>query len=291
MGMKRYYPHSFTWFTVLFYGLFFIVPSVVGLSFAFTNWGSENLTDWAAVKFVGLDHFRYLFGDPDFNEALSNTFRFAAVTTFLKVFFGLLLALGLNRKLVTRQFLRAVYYIPAVISVTVVGLLFSAIFSFDGIFNELLQAVGLDRFVVNWLGDNRTALSIVMSLEVWKWSGFCMMIFLAGMQTISKEYYEASSIDGASRFQQFRRITFPLLMPAITINMTLNLIGGFKVFDQVYVLTNGRSGTEVLNTQVYRAFSNGLYGRSSAMGLILFAIIAIITLVVTSYLKRKEVDY
>lgn len=291
MGMKRYYPHSFTAFTVLFYGLFFIVPSVVGLSFAFTNWGSENLTDWAAVKFVGFDHFRYLFGDPDFNEALSNTFSFAAVTTFLKVFFGLLLSLGLNRKLVTRQFLRAVYYIPAVISVTVVGLLFSAIFSFDGIFNQLLQAVGLDRFAVNWLGDNRTALSIVMSLEVWKWSGFCMMIFLAGMQTISKEYYEASSIDGASRFQQFRRITFPLLMPAITINMTLNLIGGFKVFDQVYVLTNGRSGTEVLNTQVYRAFSNGLYGRSSAMGLILFAIIAIITLVVTSYLKRKEVDY
>ncbi|MDG0811120.1 carbohydrate ABC transporter permease [Cohnella rhizosphaerae] len=289
--MKRYYPYSFTYFTVLFYGLFFIVPSVVGLSFAFTNWGSENLTDWAAVKFVGLDHFRYLFSDSDFNQALTNTFAFAAVTTFLKVFLGLLLALGLNRKLITRQFLRAVYYIPAVLSVTVVGLLFSAIFSMDGIFNRLLQDLGMGRYALNWLGDNRTAMSIVMSLEVWKWSGFCMMIFLAGLQTISRDYYEASSIDGASRLQQFRRITFPLLMPAITINMTLNLIGGFKVFDQVYVLTNGRSGTEVLNTQVYRAFSNGLYGRSSAMGLILFGIIAIVTLVVTSYLKRKEVDY
>jgi raffinose/stachyose/melibiose transport system permease protein len=83
----------------------------------------------------------------------------------------------------------------------------------------------------------------------------------------------------------------PLLMPAITINVTLNLIGGLKVFDQVYVLTNGRSGTEVLNTQVYQAFSNGLYGRSSAMGMILFLIIAVITLLVTTYLKRKEVDY
>jgi raffinose/stachyose/melibiose transport system permease protein len=290
-SIKRYYPNSFTYLAVLFYGLFFIFPSVIGLGFAFTNWGSENLTDWGAIKFIGFDNFAYLFRDVDFNEALTNTFQFAAVTTFLKILLGLLLALGLNQRLLTRNWLRAVYYIPAVISVTVCGLLFSAIFGMEGLFNHLLQFVGLNDLAVNWLGDKRTALSIVMSMEVWKWSGFCMMIFLAGLQAISKEYYEASNIDGASRLRQFRHITFPLLMPAITINITLNLIGGFKVFDQVYVLTNGRSGTEVLNTQVYRAFSNGLYGRSSAMGMILFVIIAIVTLAVTTYLKRKEVDY
>lgn len=288
--MKKYYPNSFTYYTVMIYGLFFVFPSVAGLGFAFTNWGSENLANWGAVKFIGFDHFIYLFEDSDFNSALSNTFEFAAVTTFLKIALGLLLALGLNQSLMTRNFLRAVYYIPAVISVTVVGLLFSAIFSMDGIFNQFLQLIGLNA-EINWLGNNRTAFSVVMSLEVWKWSGFCMMIFLAGLQAISKEYYEASNIDGASRLQQFRSITLPLLMPAITINVTLNLIGGLKVFDQVYVLTNGRSGTEVLNTQVYQAFSNGLYGRSSAMGMILFLIIAVITLLVTTYLKRKEVDY
>ncbi|MFD0670912.1 carbohydrate ABC transporter permease [Cohnella sp. GCM10027633] len=290
-SIKRYYPNSFTYPTVLFYGLFFIFPSLVGLGFAFTNWGSENLANWGAIKFIGFDNFKYLFDDADFNAALNNTFVFAAVTTFLKILLGLLLALGLNQRLVTRNFLRAVYYIPAVVSVTAIGLLFSAIFSMDGLFNHLLRFLGFDDLAINWLGDTRTAFSIVMSMEVWKWSGFCMMIFLAGLQAISKEYYEASNIDGASRLQQFRHITFPLLMPAITINVTLNLIGGFKVFDQVYVLTNGRSGTEVLNTQVYRAFSNGLYGRSSAMGMILFLIIAAITLIVVSYLKRKEVDY
>src|SRR4051794_37903324 len=114
-GISKYYPNSFTYPAVLFYGLFFVFPSLTGFYFAFTNWGADNLADWGAIRYIGLDNFTYLFRDPDFNAALYNTILFAAVTSFFKIFLGLLLALGLNQPLYTRNFLRTVFYIPAVI--------------------------------------------------------------------------------------------------------------------------------------------------------------------------------
>lgn len=287
---KHFYPNSFTVPAITFYTMFFVLPTVVGFVFAFTNWNTENLTDWFAVKFVGLDHFIYLFHDPDFILALKNTLIFAFTTSIMKILIGLILALALNESLKSRNFLRTVFFVPAVISVTAVGLLFSAIFSIDGIVNQFIQWIGFKDFEINWLGDLRTAFSIVNLLEIWKWSGLAMVIFLAGLQSIPKNFYEAARIDGASPLRQLLNITLPMLAPAITINVTLHIIGGFKVFDQVYVLTNGQLDTEVLNTLVYRAFSNGLYGRASAMSMVLFILVAIISVMITSYFKKREVQ-
>lgn len=287
---KTLYPNSFTFPALLFYLVFFVLPTLLGFYFAFTNWNMENLTNWSTIKFTGLDNFTYLFQDEDFILALKNTLVFAIVTSFFKLLFGLLLALGLNQPLYSRNYLRSIFYVPAVISITVIGLLFSAIFNMEGIVNQFLNAIGLEQLAINWLGDERTAFSIVNLLEIWKWSGFTMIIFLAGLQAIPKDYYEAAMMDGATALRRFFSITLPMLMPAMTINVTLNLIGGFKVFDQVYVLTNGQSGTEVINTQVFRAFSSGLYGRSSAMALTLFIFIAIIAISVNSFLRKKEVE-
>lgn len=286
-----FYPKSFIVPAIAIYGVFFILPTLVGFGFSFTNWNSDNLTNWFAIKYNGIDNFKYLFENENFNLALYNTVFFALVTTFLKTVIGLLLALGLNQPLATKSLLRGVFYVPNIISIIVIGLLFSSIFSMTGMFNQALGSIGLSHLAeTNWLGDPDTAFGTVIAMEVWKASGFSMIIFLAGLQGIPRELYEAATIDGADGLKKFRNITLPMLAPAFTIAITISLISGFKVFDQVYVLTNGHSDTEVINTFIFRAFSAEQYGRASAMNMILFLCIAIVNLLVITFLRKKEVE-
>ena len=142
----------------------------------------------------------------------------------------------------------------------------------------------------DWLGSTQTALGCIIAVEVWKWSGYVMTVFLAGLQGISREYYESAKIDGAGSFQAFWFITLPLLIPSFTVNVTMCVIGGFKVFDQVFVMTNGGPGfaTQVLNTMIYQAFSEGRLAKSAAMGIVLFVFISIISVSLSGILHRKE---
>ena len=161
-----------------------------------------------------------------------------------------------------------------------------------GVLNQILGLLGLEHLQNDWLGNPETAMNCIIFVQIWKWSGFAMAIFLVGLQGIPKDYYEAARIDGASRWRQFKDITFPLLAPAFTVVVTMNTIGGFKVFEQVYVMTSGGPGnaTQVLGTYIYRAFSKGLLGRSTAMGLMQFLMIAVIALVLNHFLRRREVE-
>lgn len=206
---------------------------------------------------------------------------------------GLLLALLLNSAIKGKTFLRTCFYLPAVLSLIVVGIMFKAVFKLDGgILNQILTAVGLENLVRDWLGDGKTAMWAIIFVQIWKWSGFAMTIYLAGLQGISKDYYEAATIDGAGTWQKFKNITLPLLAPAFTVVITMNTIGGFKVFEQVYVMTNGGPGnaTQVLNTYIYKEFSKGTLGRSSAASLLLFLMISVVAILVNRALTKREVE-
>ena len=171
--------------------------------------------------------------------------------------------------------------------------MFKAVFKLDGgILNQILTAVGLENLVRDWLGDGKTAMWAIIFVQIWKWSGFAMTIYLAGLQGISKDYYEAATIDGAGTWQKFKNITLPLLAPAFTVVITMNTIGGFKVFEQVYVMTNGGPGnaTQVLNTYIYKEFSKGTLGRSSAASLLLFLMISVVAILVNRALTKREVE-
>ncbi|MDO4272890.1 MAG: sugar ABC transporter permease [Eubacteriales bacterium] len=290
MNQKKFYPNYFTYPAIIAFFIFYCIPIGASFVMSFSNWNIKRID---SPKFVGLKNFARLFQDDYFLLALKNTVLFAVVTMVGIVVLGLLLALLLNSAVKGKAFFRTVFYLPAVLSLIVVGIMFKAVFKLDGgILNQILTAIGLSGLVHDWLGDGQSAMWCIIFVQIWKWSGFAMAIYLAGLQGISSDYYEAATIDGATKWQQFKNITLPLLAPAFTVVITMNTIGGFKVFEQVYVMTNGGPGnaTQVLNTYIYKEFSKGSLGRSSAMSLLLFLMIAVIAVVVNKGLTKREVE-
>lgn len=290
MNQKKFYPNYFTYPAIILFFIFYCIPIIASFVMSFTNWNIKRIS---SPKFTGLKNFVRLFEDDYFLLALKNTVLFAVATTIGIVVLGLLLALLLNAAIKGKAFFRTVFYLPAVLSLIVIGIMFKAVFKLDGgILNQILNAIGLSSLTKDWLGNGTTAMWSIIFVQIWKWSGFAMAIYLAGLQGISADYYEAATIDGATAWQRFRKITLPLLAPAFTVVITMNTIGGFKVFEQVYVMTNGGPGnaTQVLNTYIYKEFSKGTLGRSSAASLLLFLLIAVIAVVVNKGLTSREVE-
>lgn len=290
MKQKKFYPNYFTYPAMILFFIFYCIPIITSFIMSFTNW---NIRRMDSPEFVGLKNFSRLFGDKYFLLAMKNTVLFAVATTIGIVILGLLLALLLNSAVKGKSFFRTVFYLPAVLSLIVIGIMFKAVFKLDGgILNQILSAIGLSGMTHDWLGDGTTAMWCIVFVQIWKWSGFAMAIYLAGLQGIPDDYYEAARIDGANVWRRFRDVTLPLLTPAFTVVITMNTIGGFKVFEQVYVMTNGGPGnaTQVLNTYIYKEFSKGSLGRSSAMSLLLFLVIAVIAVVVNTALTKREVE-
>lgn len=287
--MKSLYPAYLLVPAAIIFGVFFVLPVLASFILAFTDW---NLSRFYTPSMNGLDNFRYVFKDRNFVLSVKNTIYFAFYTAAFKTLLGLILAIAVNRQLRTRNVLRTLFYVPAVLSMVVVGIIFDAIFRYNGMFNQLLGMLGLVNLQQDWIGGYKTALSVVVIADIWRWTGFNMAVFLAGLQGISFDYYEAARIDGASAWQQFAKITVPMLLPAFTVNIVFNTIGGLKVFEQVFVITGGGPGfaSQVLSTYVYSAFSQGLLGRSTAMGLILFVFVFTCSSLVNWLLKRKEID-
>lgn len=287
MLKKKQYPLYLTLPGLLLFTVFFIVPFVVGLYYSFTNWNFKR------ADFVGLDNYINILNKPNMSIAFKNTFLFTIVTTIGKVSIGMVLALFLNRKMKLTNYLRTVFYSPAVINSIAVGIVFTSLMHpSKGLINSLLEVVGLGALQQNWLTNTSIAMLSICFIEIWKWSGYTMMILLAGMQNISKDYYEAAVVDGASSWKQFTDITIPLLMPSINNVVVLSVIGGLKVFDIVVSTTGGGPGyaTEVFNTVIYNSFSYQMYGEAAAGTTVLAAIILVITLLTYNIIASKEVE-
>lgn len=291
--LKRHKNIYSYWLVVpclLLYGVFFILPAVMGLGISFLNIRSFNFAD---ATFAGLRNYINVLTDDGMNIAIKNSFIFAAVTTVFKVAFGMMLALFLNNKFRMTNFLRTVFFLPAVLSSVAVGLVFTAMMHpTKGIINIGLRAVGLDALAQNWLTDPHLAIFSVAFIEVWKWTGFTMVILLAGLQSIPENYYEAAEIDGATPWQKFSRVTLPLILPAFTNALVVNLIGGLKAFDIVQAVTKGGPGTatEVFGTLVYKSFGSGRYGEGCAASIILCVIILVVVLPIYRFLTNQEVE-
>ena len=284
------YPTVLMFPALVVFGVFLILPVLAAFVLGFTDWNIDWLT---SPQFNGISNFVYIFSDEYFLLALKNTFIFAVITVLFKIVFGLILAIGLNFQSKGSNFLRTLFYLPAVMSMVVIGIIFSSIFRMEGLFNHFLTFINLPTFQKDWLGNPHTALYTTIIADIWRWSGFNMAIFLAGLQSIPKDYYESARIDGASSLRQIISITIPLLLPSFIVNITFNMIGGLKVFEQVFVITGGGPGysSQVLSTYIYNTFSKGLLGRSTAMGLILFFIVYLASMVLNFAFKKKEGIY
>jgi raffinose/stachyose/melibiose transport system permease protein len=271
------------------YALVVLYPTLSGVYYAFTDWSGIG-----SKSFTGLANFRDLWHDDMARGSVRNTLLLTIAIVVVQNGLGLLLALGVHAKIKSRTVLRVVFFAPAVISPVMVAFLWKYVYNPDphsGL-NGILGAVGLGGLRQDWLGNPSLALWSVAGMVVWQYAGYSMVIFLAGLEGVPADLHEAAAIDGAGRFQRFRYITWPLLAPALTVNLMLSMIGGLKLFDQVYAATNGGPGysSETLSTVLYKqAFVYGKYGYSTAIALVLAIFVAAVSLVQIYYLRSREV--
>ncbi|MCB0180872.1 MAG: sugar ABC transporter permease [Anaerolineae bacterium] len=287
------YPSYFVFGALVLYLLFLLVPGVMGFYYSFTDWSSYS-TD---VHFVGAENFYRIFFDSSrhYTVYIKNTVIFTVVTIILKTVIALLLALLLTSGIKRFANLhRAIIFLPAVLPLLVVGLVFKSILHpSTGILNLFLRTVGLDFLAQRWLVDVDWALFSVIGVDTWKGVGYLMVILIAGLQAIPNDYYEAARIDGANALQALWHITLPLLMPAIMVVTVLNLLYGLKVFDIVWVLTNGGPGyaTETVYTAVFKDFSKGYYGIATALSTMLFVIMVSFGYFVIWLMHKEGTDF
>ena len=204
----------------------------------------------------------------------------------------LALALLVNNRFRGVNYMRTVFFLPAVLNNVAVGLVFRSMMHPSGLINRTLTTIGLGALTQNWLTNPKIAIFSCAFVEIWKWTGYTMVILLAGLQAIDTTYYEAAELDGASRWQQFRSVTLPLIMPAFNNAVVISIVGGLKVFDIVQALTNGGPGnaTSVFGTLIYSSFSSGSYGRGCAASMILTFFVLLIALPTNRFLSGKEVE-
>jgi len=272
----------------LFFTLIVIVPFLLSIYYAFTNWNGVTST----ITWVGFDNYKQIIME---DEGFRTSFWFTARYTIAAVFFtnlvGFLLALLLTQALKTSNFLRTIFFLPNVIG----GLLLGFIWSF--IFVKGFAAVGeltnIGFFQLPWLGTSATAFWGIVIVTVWQLSGYLMVIYIAAIMNVPKELLEAARIDGATRLQLLRSIIVPLIMPAVTVCLFLTISWSFKVFDLNLSLTKGGpfGSTESVALNIYQeAFRNNRYGVGTAKALIFFIIVATITMLQVYFTKKKEVE-
>jgi len=290
MNKKKIYPIYFTFGALILYTVLYVIPGLIGIGYSFTNWSAYS----DKLEFVGLENFKMIFSaDEDYIKIILNTFKFTLITTIMKTILGLALAVLLTKSIKFLNFHRGVMFMPSVLSTLIVGMIFKSILNpATGLLNSFLRSVGLDFLARKWLVSSELAFGSVMAVDIWKGTGYIMTIIIAGILSISSEYYEAASIDGANGWQKFRSVTLPLLLPTLITTTVLNVIYGIRVFDIIYALTNGGPGkttTEVLYTAVFKKFGTGQYAAGTALSSVIFIFMVIIGVFMIRNLTKDEV--
>ena len=285
MNRKRIYSNWFMVPAMAIFILFFVVPTVISLFFSLTVWNFDSF------RFCGLDNFKTFFSDESLYSSIINTMVYAVLTCVLKLVLAFFLAVFLTSKIRTKNFLRSVVFFPNLISTVAVGITFSALMhQTKGLINQVITMFGGTG--TDWLGNTDVALYSVILTDVWKGVGVATVIFIAGMQSIDKTFYEAASIDGASAWQQLKAVTVPLSRPAMNSVIILSFIGGLRTFDLIWAMTGGGPGfaTEVMASTVYKQYAAGYYGLSTAGNVIMFGLIALMAFPLQKILLSKEVE-
>ncbi|MFN3274254.1 MAG: carbohydrate ABC transporter permease [Paracoccus sp. (in: a-proteobacteria)] len=285
MKRKSNYPYWFMLPALSVFVVLFILPTIASLYFSLTIW------DPFEARFSGFDNYVQFFSEPFLMRGVVNTVGFAVVTSLLKTVLGLLLAVLLTSGIWGQSLLRSVVFFPVLVSTIGVGLLFQEMMHpTHGAINVALSWIGISG--PGWLTNPSLALFSVALVDVWRGVGLATLIYIAGLATISPDYYEAARIDGATRTQQFWRVTVPLVWPATTTVVMLSLISGLRLFDLVWAMTRGGPGfsSDVLASVIYKQYQSGFWGLSTAGNVILFILIALIIAPLTYWFNKRQVD-
>ncbi|WP_313129728.1 carbohydrate ABC transporter permease [Anaerocolumna sp.] len=269
--------------------VFYIYPFIQNFWFSFNDVNRFNIS-----TFTGLENYKNLIKDKELYRTLGNTIKYVIITVPVGICLSILIATLLNAKIRGTSIYRTIYFLPSVTMSVAIALVWKWMYNGEfGILNNILNVFGIEG--QNWLSNPKTALYMVMIVGIWMSVGYNMIILLAGMQGISKSYYEAAAIDGAGPVKQFFKITIPMLTPTIFFVMITSIIGGFQVFDTIYMMIGKTSlayeSTQTLVMMFYRyAFDYGQKGYAAAISIVIFAIIMLIT-IFQFVMQKKWVNY
>lgn len=268
--------------------VFVELPFLMSVAYSFTKWNGLD----KVPQFIGLANYREMLSDdPDMAHALVFTLGFTVLMVALTNMAAILLAVVLNGGIKGRNFLRAAFYVPNIISLIIIGYVWRFIFSKG--FDSFQRFTGLGLFGLSWLGDGKLAFFSVLAVSVWQSIGFYLVIYIAGLQTVPRDIIEASLLDGVGSWARFWRITLPMIMPSVTVAVFYSLSNALKSFDVIFSLTSGGPGnaTTSIALDIYKtAFGASRFGYGSAKSVLLFLLILAVTLLQVTVFKRREVE-
>lgn len=277
---------------IMLVGVFIYIAIILNGYYSLFRWSSYS----PKMVWVGLQNYTRLLQDKTFWIALKNTGWFVVISVIVEVGFALVLAAIMEEKWLGRfgPFCRTVFFLPSMLSMTVVALLWMLMLNDNtGFVNDALRAIGFESLVHEWLGDGKTAMFCVIAAEQWQFLGYSVMLFIVGIQKIPTEYYESAELDGANAIQRFFYITVPNVKEMFLLNTVTTIIAGFKAFEQVYAMTGGGPGraSEVLGTMLYReAFKNDQMGYASAIGSAIFIITFVFSIMQLKMFKSDGIE-
>ncbi|KRG15418.1 carbohydrate ABC transporter permease [Lederbergia galactosidilytica] len=272
---------------LLLFFAFHTYPALKGVYYSFTNWNGMT----ADYDFVGFKNYLNLFKDDVVKESYWFTFKFAILAAILINIISLAVAMGLNAKIKGKNIFRAIYFLPNILSVLIVGFIFNYIFT--NIIPGLGEKYGIEFLTANILGNADFAWIGILLVFVWQACAFNIILYLSGLQTVPTELYEASSLDGSNIWQQFWKVTFPMIAPFFTINMVLAMKNSLMVFDQIVAMTEGGPGTSTMSISylIYTGgFTGGEFAFQSANAVVYFIVIMFISIFQLKVLQKREMD-
>lgn len=284
-------PFAFTLPLFLVYTAMLIIPIAVALALSFTSW---NGFVTSPIEFNGIKNYIAMFSDPKLGAAIKVTVKITVIVAVVDNVLGLLFALLLNKpgKLTTSA--RTILFIPYILSSVAISFIWMAILSSTGILNSFLNAIGLSQWAGNYFGSETSSLTCIIIVEIWRTLGFHMVIYLAALQTVPSDLYEACTVDGGSAWDKFIHVTLPMIIPGVTVSVLMGIINELRIYDIIRVLTGGGPGTStqsITYSIVQQAYSKNRMGYSSAIAVFLFVaiiLISVIWLKVTSKLEVEE---
>jgi raffinose/stachyose/melibiose transport system permease protein len=282
---NRTYPFWFYLPAGVVYAVLFLVPTVIAFYFSLTRWGLFS------QEFIGFDNFVQFFNEPALVTGLKNSLIYGVLTSAAKVVLGLLLAVLLTSQIIARGWLRSVIFFPVLVSTIGVGITFTVLMDPQaGVINEALAWFGIEG--PGWLTNPSLALYSVALVDIWKGVGLATVIYIAGIVSIPRDYFEAAEMDGAGAFQRFRTIILPLARPATVTVIILSLIGGLRSFDLIWAMTRGGPGfsSDVIASVIYKQYQSGFWGLSTAGNVVLFLAVSLIVVPLFWFLTRKPVE-
>jgi ABC-type sugar transport system permease subunit len=270
------------------YTVLLVIPIILALVISFTRWNG-----FSAPQFIGMANYSRIFSDKRLGGAIINTLVISLVFVAAVNILGLLLAMAVNRPGPRSSLFRAAFFCPFVLSSVAVSFVWKTILSYTGVLNTVLQSIELGGMIGNYFGSRNSALICICVVEIWRGLGYYMVIYLAALQTVPAELYEACTVDGGSPWRKFISVTLPMIVPGATVSVLMSVINILRIYDTVKVLTDGGPGYDtetVVYNIVAQGFSNNLLGYSSAIAVVLFLVIGGLTVVVTQASSVLEAE-